>query len=120
MFISLDPSESTISRNLWWICVGIGLLQATLEENRWVRVVAKEIKGFPREIVVVDSLEYKALSDKIRSQDLKPLRESHNPTVCSGPESACPNRQLAARCSRRPVAPRKPCLPLPVCDSVMS
>lgn len=46
----------------------IGLPQATLDENRWIRVVAKDIKGFPREIVIVDSDEYKSLKSEIRSR----------------------------------------------------
>lgn len=46
----------------------IGLPQAALKENRWIRVVAKDIKGFPREIVIVDSEEYQALENEIRSR----------------------------------------------------
>ena len=46
----------------------IGLPEKKLKENSWIRVVAKEIKGFPREIVIVDSDEYEGLSEEIRER----------------------------------------------------
>ena len=39
----------------------IGIPQARLQEHRYVKVVAKSLKGFPREVVIVDQAEWDAL-----------------------------------------------------------
>jgi class 3 adenylate cyclase len=39
----------------------IGLPQAMLEEHKYTKVVAKSLKGFPREVVIVDKGEWDAL-----------------------------------------------------------
>ncbi|HJR05745.1 MAG TPA: hypothetical protein VJ842_00505 [Pyrinomonadaceae bacterium] len=45
----------------------IGLPETVLKNSGYIKVVAKEIKGFSREIVIVDSDEYEALSSDIKS-----------------------------------------------------
>ena len=46
----------------------VGLPRAQLEAHKYTRVVAKSIKGFPREVVLVDSDEYEQLSDARRDE----------------------------------------------------
>jgi class 3 adenylate cyclase len=46
----------------------IGLPDTELKKNGYIKVVAKQIKGFPREIVIVDSSEFEALDPKIKNQ----------------------------------------------------
>lgn len=46
----------------------IGINEEQLHKNGYVRVVAKAIRGFPQEIVIVDKDEYEALSDDVRDQ----------------------------------------------------
>jgi hypothetical protein len=45
----------------------IGLPEAVLNEHGYVKVVAKQIKGFPREIVIVDQDEYEGLNAETKS-----------------------------------------------------
>jgi len=51
----------------------IGLPKATLDANSYLRVAAKQIKGFPREIVIVDADEYERLDDVVRQQYFDPV-----------------------------------------------
>jgi class 3 adenylate cyclase len=44
----------------------LNLPEPLLSELRYVRVIATEIKGFPREIVIVDKSEYLALDEQVR------------------------------------------------------
>lgn len=44
----------------------IGLSESVIAKNGYVRVVAKQIKGFPSEIVTIDKGEYEKLSDEIK------------------------------------------------------
>ena len=46
----------------------IGIPESKLKENGYIKVVAKQIKGFPREIVIVDSDEFENLNSDIKSQ----------------------------------------------------
>jgi hypothetical protein len=46
----------------------IGLPQERLEKHGYLRVVAKQIKGFPREIVIVDKTEWEALDPSVRDE----------------------------------------------------
>jgi hypothetical protein len=46
----------------------LNLPEKTLTDNGYIRVIAKDLKGFPREIVIVDGAEYKKLDDTIREQ----------------------------------------------------
>jgi class 3 adenylate cyclase len=46
----------------------LGLPTKSLEKHGYIRVVAKHIKGFPREIVIIDKDEWDALSPSIREQ----------------------------------------------------
>jgi class 3 adenylate cyclase len=45
----------------------IGLSQSRLEQYGYIKVVAKHIKGFPREIVIVDGNEYEKLDTEIKN-----------------------------------------------------
>ncbi len=42
--------------------------ESVLKENNYIRTVANKIKGFPKEIVVVDKKEYADLDDEVRSE----------------------------------------------------
>jgi class 3 adenylate cyclase len=44
----------------------IGLPQAILDEHNYIKVVAKSLKGFPREVVIVDKGEWEALGPTVR------------------------------------------------------
>ena len=44
----------------------IGLAQERLEKHGYLRVVATHIKGFPREIVILDKAEWNALNQSAR------------------------------------------------------
>ena len=46
----------------------IGMSASKLKEYGYMKVVAKQIKGFPREIVIVDSGEFEELAPEIKSQ----------------------------------------------------
>jgi len=39
----------------------------TLEKNGYIKVVATQIKGFPKELVVVDKDEFDGLADDVRN-----------------------------------------------------
>jgi class 3 adenylate cyclase len=45
----------------------IGLSEDVISKNGYVRVVAKQIKGFPSEIVIVDKGEYGKLNDETKT-----------------------------------------------------
>jgi class 3 adenylate cyclase len=45
----------------------IGVSNDTLTKHGYIKVVAKEIRGFPREIVIVQGKEYEALAPEIKS-----------------------------------------------------
>jgi hypothetical protein len=47
---------------------GLVLVESKLEEHGYIKVVAKQIKGFPREIVIVDKDEFDGLSAEIKQQ----------------------------------------------------
>ena len=44
----------------------LGLAESVLKEFGYIKVVAKQIKGFPREIVIVDGSEFDALDPKTK------------------------------------------------------
>ena len=46
----------------------VGLPETKLHEHNYIKVVAKQIKGFPREIVIVDRGEFEGLSSGIKEQ----------------------------------------------------
>jgi class 3 adenylate cyclase len=46
----------------------IGLREDVLAKNGYVRVVAKDIRGFPQEIVIVDKDEYNGLPSEAREK----------------------------------------------------
>jgi len=46
----------------------IGLSEGSLKENGYIKVIAKQIKGFPREIVIVDRNEFERLDTEIKNQ----------------------------------------------------
>lgn len=39
---------------------------ASLEKNGYIRVIAKDLRGFPREVVLVDREEFESLDDDVR------------------------------------------------------
>jgi class 3 adenylate cyclase len=45
----------------------LGIPQAVLDEYDYIKVVATQIKGFPKEIVLVDNDEFQGLDEKLRS-----------------------------------------------------
>ena len=45
----------------------LGLSQAVINKHGYIRVVATKIKGFPKEIVIVDKDEYLELDDVVRN-----------------------------------------------------
>ncbi len=51
----------------------IGLPQSVLEEHGYIKVVAKSLKGFPREVVIVDQGEWEALGPTPREALFEPL-----------------------------------------------
>ena len=46
----------------------IGLAESVLKDSSYMKVVAKQIKGFPREIVIVDSDEFEALDPETKDR----------------------------------------------------
>lgn len=44
----------------------LGLSQKELDENGYIRVIATSIRGFPKEIVIVDKAEFEALEEDVR------------------------------------------------------
>lgn len=46
----------------------IGLSESTLKEHLYIKVIATKIKGFPKEIVIVDKDEFKNLDEKIKEE----------------------------------------------------
>jgi len=54
----------------------IRIPEHALLRHNYVRVVAKQIKGFPREIVIVDSDEYEALKEEVRASYFEDLLTS--------------------------------------------
>ena len=44
----------------------LGFSDAVLARHGYTRVVATKIKGFPREIVIVDKKEFDALQESVR------------------------------------------------------
>ncbi len=45
----------------------LGIPQKVLDEHGYIKVIATKIKGFPKEIVIVDKVEFEELDDAIRS-----------------------------------------------------
>ncbi len=50
--------------------------EKTLSEHGYLRVIATNLKGFPKEIVIVDKEEYKNLDPKIKDELFEPLGKS--------------------------------------------
>ena len=46
----------------------IGITESELDEYGYIKIVAKQIKGFPREIVIVDRSEFESLTTEIKDQ----------------------------------------------------
>ena len=53
----------------------IGIPQETLNRYGYIKVIATKIRGFPKEIVIVDKNEYNKLSEEIRNDLFEPLPE---------------------------------------------
>lgn len=51
----------------------VGFTPEALEQHGYIKVVATRIRGFPREIVIVDRKEFLALDEKIRNDLFEPL-----------------------------------------------
>ena len=52
----------------------LGLPNSLLEENKYVRVIAKKIKGFSNEIVIVDKSEFEELDKAVKDNLFAPLQ----------------------------------------------
>ena len=50
----------------------VGLSRDVLTKHGYMRVVAKKLRGFPKEIVIVDKSEYKGLPDAVRKELFDP------------------------------------------------
>lgn len=67
--INLASRLQSYCRDLGFIASArIKLPQKTLSEYGYIKVVAKNIKGFPKEIVIVDDSEYQELDNDLRDQ----------------------------------------------------
>jgi class 3 adenylate cyclase len=67
--INLASRLQSYCRNIGFIISGRLNIKATeLEDNQYVKKVAKEIKGFPREYVIIDKADYDSLSEEIKSE----------------------------------------------------
>jgi class 3 adenylate cyclase len=51
----------------------INMKEKTLSKHGYLKVIAKNLKGFPKEIVIVDEKEYEKLDPKIREELFEPL-----------------------------------------------
>lgn len=51
----------------------IGMKDATLEQHGYIKVVATRIKGFPREIVIVDRKEFEQLPKEVKRERFEPF-----------------------------------------------
>jgi hypothetical protein len=68
-------------------CPGLGFIASarlmipkkSLDEHGYLQVVAKKIKGFPNEVVIVDKLEYLALPKDVREDLFSNLHSIRRP-----------------------------------------
>ena len=67
--INLASRLQSYCRDLGFIASGrINLKEKELSENNYIKVVAKNLKGFPKEIVLVDAQEYEDLDSNIKDE----------------------------------------------------
>ncbi len=67
--INLASRLQSYSRELGFIVSGrLNPLKKDLEKNQYLKVVAKNIKGFPNEIVIVDKESYDHLDQEMRNE----------------------------------------------------
>ena len=73
--INLASRLQGYCRELGFIVSGrLNPSKGDIDENQYIRVVAKNIKGFPNEIVIVDKSSYEGLSDEIRQELFEELK----------------------------------------------
>jgi class 3 adenylate cyclase len=46
----------------------LGLPKATLDKHRYRRVIATKLRGFPKEVVIVDKMEYQQLDQAVKDR----------------------------------------------------
>jgi len=67
--INLASRLQAYCRDLGFIASArIGIPMSILKKHGYIKVVATKLKGFPKEIVIVDELEYKELEEKVRTE----------------------------------------------------
>lgn len=67
--INLASRLQSYCRDLGFIASGrINLREKTIAENNYIKVVAKNLKGFPKEIVIIDKNEYEGLDPQIKDE----------------------------------------------------
>jgi class 3 adenylate cyclase len=67
--INLASRLQGYCRDLGFIASGrINLPEKMLSDNGYIKVIAKNLKGFPKEIVIVDESEYEILDEPTRDQ----------------------------------------------------
>lgn len=73
--INLASRLQSYCRDIGFIVSGrLNISSADLEEGQYMKVVAKKIKGFPEEIVIIDQKEYEALDQNIKTDLFKPFK----------------------------------------------
>ena len=72
--INLASRLQSYCRDLGFIASGrINLKKKTLSKHGYIKVVAKNLNGFPKEIVIVDQEEYKKLNAETKKELFEPL-----------------------------------------------
>ena len=67
--INLASRLQSYCRDLGFIASGrINLKEKTLSKNGYIKIVAKNLKGFPKEIVIVDKKEYDKIDTEIKKE----------------------------------------------------
>ena len=74
--INLASRLQSYCRELGFIASArVGLPEKILKQHKYIKVVAKDLKGFTPEIVIVDKKEYNALDETIKTQLFDELPE---------------------------------------------
>ncbi len=73
--INLASRLESYCRDIGFIVSGrVNIKYADLQGGQYVKLIAKKIKGFPEEIVIVDQKEYEDLEQNIKNDLFKPFK----------------------------------------------
>jgi len=73
--INLASRLQSYCRDIGFIVSGrLNIKPADLEGGQYIKVLARKIKGFPEEIVIIDQKEYEALDQQIKDELFSTLK----------------------------------------------